>query len=410
MRLRLAIGLSVLAASAAALAAAEGVSIETWGDAYPQGDPAYQAWYRMAYTASAQPHPKVFFRVAAMLESDSHGEISRDVLYDGDDRDLKRAAMRLRDLAVGFRGAGFTVTLGRQRLTWGRTSFINATDNLSPRDWTDPLDEVRLSPWSADLAWERGRWHAEGALVARYAPSRLPQLGSRWFPTDPDTEVTWGSSAFPEATWSTVQAAARGGYRGSAGEATLSYYRGYDDAPRLIARVGPPDPVTFKVPVTLDRRFPKLEVAGADGEVLLGSWALRGEAGYFHYPEGLDDGYGIVQVEAEWSRAAWRIIAGYGDTIGENVPPVASTSLDQAFLPAVFFYVARGEATEWQVALDATMGTKDFDTRVRLSGSYPFAGHVRAGGEIDVIGGGSGTFWGRWRANDRLRLFIKFDF
>jgi hypothetical protein len=407
---RLAVMLAVALAALPARAVDQGVTIESWADAYPRGEPDLQSWFRFTYTLNAQLHPKIFVKLAALVERDSHGEISRDVLYDFDDRDLKRAATRFREVAIGFRAAGTTVTIGRQRLTWARTSFVNATDNLIPRDWTDPLDEVRLARPAVDAVWERDRWYVEAAVVPQYAPSRLPQLGSRWFPTSPGTDVTWGTADFPPVTWGTLQAAARGGYRGSDGEITLSYFRGYDDAERLIPRIGLPDPGTGIIPVSLDRRFPELEVAGVDGEVLLGAWVFRGEAGYFHYPQGLDDGYGLYQVEAEWSRAAWRVIAGFGDTVGGSAFAVAATALDVASLPALFLSTTYGETTEWQVALDAVVGTNDWDSYVSLSGSYPFAGHVRVGGELDLIGGAPGTFWGRWRENDRLRAFLKFDF
>jgi hypothetical protein len=409
MRCRLAVA-SILALMATPVCAADqGVSIETWADGYPQGEPSAQSWFRLTYTLDARWHQGVFIKLAALIEHDSHGDISRNTLYDADDRDLERAAVRFRDLAVGFRAGDFTVVLGRQRLTWGRTTFVNATDNLTPRDWTDPLDEVRLSPLAADVTWEHERWHAEGALVPRYAPSRLPQLGERWFAAPPGTQTSWGSASFPAVSWDTLQGAVRGGYRGGRGELTLSYFRGYDDAERLTPVIGPPDPATGLVPVVLDRSFPRLEVTGLDGEILLGAWIVRGEAGYFHYPGG-EDGYALYQVEAEWSRGPWRAIAGFGDTVGGGSLAVAATSLDAAYLPALFVGATYGEATEWQVAANATIGTVDWDSYVRLSGSCPFAGHVRAGGEIDLLGGSTGTFWGRWRDNDRLRAFLKFDF
>jgi len=56
------------------------------------------------------------------------------------------------------------------------------------------------------------------------------------------------------------------------------------------------------------------------------------------------------------------------------------------------------------------VGTKHGDSLVRFSGSYPFAGHVRVGGEVDLMGGEVGTFWGRWRGNDRVRVFSEFSF
>ncbi len=384
-------------ATAQAEAVDQGGPIALWGDAYDAGEPSYQGWFRGTYSLDAQPRRWFFIKLGAIVEHDSHGEIRRDRLYDDTDRGLMRAPLRFRDLALGFRAGETTIVAGRQRLTWQRTTFVNATDNLSPRDWTDPLDPARLSPYAVDASWEHGRWSLEGALVPRYAPSRLPQLGGRWFETAPVT-FEWGDAAYPPVSWDTLQGGARGGVRGSAGEVRLSYFRGYDDAPRITPIV-----------TVLDRSFVKLEVAGVDGEVLVGAFAIRGEAGYFHFPGGADDGYALFQVECEWSGSGWRVIGGYGDTVGGDATGPALSSLDQAFLPAAFLYVEKGETTGWQASFEATIGTKDLDTLMRFAGSYPFAAHGRFGGELDLINGAATTFWGRWRDNDRLRVFLRFD-
>jgi hypothetical protein len=393
-------GVLVAGAVGNARAVDQGGSIAAWADAYQAGDPRFQEWLRAIYALDAQPKPWLFIKLAAIFELDSHGEIRRDRLYDETDRDVKRAPLRFRDLALGLNAGETTIVIGRQRLTWKRATFVNATDNLSPRDWTDPLDEARLSPLAIDVTWERTRWSVEGALVPRFAPSRLPQLGGRWFevPSAP-VEFTWGDTAFPAVTWDTLQGAVRGGYRGSRGEVRVSYFRGFDDAPRITPNLA-----------TLDRSFERLEVAGIDGEILAGAFVVRGEAGYFHFPGGADDGYGLFELEGEWSRSGWRVIVGYGDAVGGTPKTTSPTSLDVAFLPAVFLHVEKGEATDWQIALDTTVGTHDFDSLVRLSGSYPFAGHVRVGGELDLLSGGAATFWGRWSDNDRLRVFVRFDF
>ena len=378
----------------------QGGSVETTASGYPEGDPAFQAWFRATYGLEAEPRPWLFVKLAAIFELDSHGEIRRDRLYDETDRDVARAPLRFRDLALGFRAGAVTIVIGRQRLTWKRATFVNAADNLSPRDWTDPLDEARLSPWAVDATWEQGRWLVEGALVPRYAPSRLPQLNGRWFEAPaPGVELAWGDAPFPPVSWDTLQGAVRGGFRGPRGEMRLSYFRGFDDAPRITPVV-----------TTLDRSFAKLEVTGFDGEILLGAFIVRAEAGYFHFPGGADDGYGLAQLELEWARGSWRVIAGAGDAIGGDPSSSAPASLDLAFLPAVFLHVGHGETTEWQVAFDATVGTNEFDHLVRVSGSYPFAGQLRVGGEYDLIHGEPDTFWGRWRANDRLRLFLRYDY
>ena len=378
----------------------QGGSITTWADVYAAGDPGFQGWIRATYALDAQPARWLFVKLAAIFERESHGEIRRDRWYDDTDRGLRRSPLRFRDLSLGFSAGETRIVVGRQRLTWTRATFVNATDNLSPRDWTDPLDPARLSPLAVDASWEHEQWSIEGAVVPRFAPSRLPMLSGRWFETPAGpVQPSWGEAAFPPVSWNTLQGAVRGGYRGSRGEARVSYFRGFDDAPRITPDVA-----------VLDRRFAKLEVAGVDGEVLLGAVVLRGEAGYFHFPGGLDDGYGLFQVEGEWSRSGWRLIVGYGDAVGGDPKAAAPASLDQAFLPAVFLYVEKGDTTEWQVTLDATVCTEDLDALVRVSGSYPFASHVRAGGELDLIGGGTETFWGRWRDNDRLRVFVRFDY
>jgi hypothetical protein len=378
----------------------QGGSVSTWADAYHAGEPTIQGWFRATYVLDAQPRRWFFIKLAAILALNTSGDFQRDRLYDDPDRGLKCAPLRFRDLALGFRAGETTIVIGRQRLTFKRTMFVNAIDNLSPRDWTDPLDEARLSPWAVDATWEHERWSVEGALVPRYAPSRLPQLNGRWFETQPVTvELSWGEAAFPPVTWDTLQGAVFAGYRGSRGEVRVSYFRGFDDAPRITADF-----------TTLDRSFVPLDVAGLDGEVLLGPVVLRGEAGYFHFPGGSDDGYGLFQVEGEWSRSGWRVIAGYGGSVGGEPSSSDPASLDQAFLPAVFLVVEKGEATEWRVALDATIGLRERDSWVRVSGSYPFTGYARAGGEVDLISGDLGTFWGRWRDNDRLRVFLSLDF
>lgn len=418
--------LAILSAGAPAIAAETGLTIEGRADAYPHGEPSPQAWFRGTFKLQASPLPKLFVRVRWVLERDSAGEIRRDELYRDDDRGIARAASRFDDLLVGVRVGRATVEVGKQRLTWGRTTFIQATDNLTPRDWTDPLDEVRLSPWSVRASFDTGTLWVDGAVVPRYAPSRLPRLGGRWFavapavvpnpafPTSgpPALRVVpaYGTDDFPAVTWSTLQGAIRGGYRGARGEGTISVFRGYDDAPVLTAVPGLPDPVAGTVPVTLHRAAARLDVYGADGEVLAGAWIVRGEAGYFRYPSGERDAFVLYQVEAQWSRGSWLAIAGYGDATGGTVEANAPTALDLAFLPAVFVRGQYGEATEWRVAADGVYGVDGRDGLVRLSGSYPVAANVRAGAEAALLWGAADTFFGHWRDNDRLRAFVTLSF
>jgi hypothetical protein len=174
---------------------------------------------------------------------------------------------------------------------------------------------------------------------------------------------------------------------------------------------GAPDLAGGTAPVTLNRAAARLDVYGADGEVLAGSWIARGEAGYFRYPEGERDGFLLYEIEGQWSRGSWLAIVGYGGaTGGETIETNAPTALDLAFLPALFVRAQYGEVTDWRVAADAVYGVDGHDGLVRLSGSYPLGGYARAGAEAAILWGNPDTFFGRWRDNDRLRVFVTLTF
>ena len=431
------------------------VVLDMQGDFYnpdrseARGEAAQQGWWTFASRFSTSASHRVIFSVRAILEEDTHGSISHTHLYDEEDRDLVRSPLRFEELSLKFDLGALDLEVGRQRLVWGRTDVVRPTDNLTPRDWTDPLDEQRLSPWALRGNYEKGRWMAELAGVARYAPSRLPLLGDRWFettrqsivnprynPRDPNNSLgpprlqlrfSWDEAKFPFTRLTNVQRAVRGGYRGQRVEWTLSYYRGFDDAPHVSARPGTPQFVAGFQPILLTRRFPRLDVAGGDFQAIAGRWAFRGEAGYFHFPQRLDNGYLLYDLEMEWTRKDWSVILGGADVLGAELKanlfsdvqkevdefrrtgrtaPGTSSAIDQVFLPAGFFRAGRNAPTEWQASVEAMVGLDRGDRLVRLSGSWPLKDWLRAGGELDLMSGPPQTLYGTWGANDRLRVFL----
>ncbi len=417
------------------------VAIDLVGDVFSHGDPSAQGWLRVAPRMTRSLSPRVVLMVAPVLEAETHGDLDRSRLYDDDDRALSRAPLRFDRLSVRFDLGAVKLEVGKQPLTWGRTDAINPTDNLTPRDWTDPLREVRLSPWAVRVNVERRRWEGELALVPRYAPSRLPAFGDRWALVEPqpfpipafplagppelETRLDFADPRFPSTTLDNLQAGARLGRRGVRGEWALSYYRGFDDAPHFDLFPGALDPAMATLPVTVRPRFPRLEVAGADGVLLAGAWALRCEAGHFRFPEGLDEDFVLYELDAEWTRGSLRFVAGYADVSGAgelgalgvpggDPPPAEGTSgaasLDLAFLPVAFLHLGRSLPTEWEASLEILIGTEDHDSLVQISGSWPVIDSLRLGGEIDLVSGPAGSFFGSWRDNDRLRLLAKFSF
>lgn len=427
--------LALLAAAVTATAADDkGLEIRLAGDLYPEGEPRTQGWLRETGRYSTHLSAHVIFAATLILERDSHGDIDAGSVYDAWDRGLRRSVLRFGSLLFRADLGRVTIEAGRQRLAWGRTDGINPTDNLTPRDWTDPLDEIRLSPWALRATVEAGRWNAEAIAVPVYAPSRLPVLGGRWFRLEPSSidnpaypgagpprlavVTEWGDADYPTKSLRNVQSGLRGGYRGSRGEWSLSWYDGFDHSPRIEPRPGAPDIASGVLPVRLDRRFPRLEVAGGDGVLLAGPWAFRAEAGYFHFPEGRDDGFLMAEVEAEWTAGAWRAIAGYGDAFGANPSTETPAAFDRSILPAAFFHVSRGVPTEWEISVHGFVGTAEPNRLIELSGSLPVREGIRIGAEIAVVRvrfGATDPVTGRessldWSDGDRLRLFALFSF
>ncbi len=409
------------------------VAIDLVGDLFPAGAPSSQGWLRIAPRVTRRLSPRVAVLVAPVLEADTHSDVDRSTFYDDDDRGRQRALLRFDRLSLRFELGAVRLEVGKQPLTWGRTDAINPTDNLTPRDWTDPLREVRLSPWAVRVNVEKRRWEAELALVPRYAPSRLPRLGGRWAPLEPgpladpafpaagppELELELAAARFPATDLNNLQAGLRLGRRGTRTEWALSYYRGFDDAPHFDVDVGRPAPGAATLPVTLRPRYPRLEVAGADGVLLAGAWALRGEAGHFRFPEGRDDDFLLWELDAELTRGSWQFVAGYADVAGADHtvaldPPsggaAGAAALDLGALPAVFLHLGRSLPTEWAASLEVVLGTRELDSLVQLSGSWPVGGGTRLGAEIDLIDGDRGSFFGAWRDNDRLRVFARMAF
>ncbi|MCP4201247.1 MAG: hypothetical protein GY769_04860, partial [bacterium] len=309
--------------------------IEASADAFSDDEPSTpseQGWLRIAPRVTRQLSPSMLLTVAPVLEADTHGDVDRGRLYDDEDRGPRRAPLRFERLSLRFDLGTVKVEIGKQPLTWGRTDAISPTDNLTPRDWTDPLREVRLSPWAVRVNVEKRRWEGELALVPHYTPSRLPRLGGRWAPVEPvrvanpifpaagppelEVELDFAEAEFPSTTFDNVQTGVRFGRRGVLAEWAVSYYRGFDDAPHFDAFVGELDPAAAIVPVTLTPRFSELEVVGADGVWLAGAWALRAEAGHFRFAEDVDDDFLLYEIDTEWTRRAWRLVAGYADQSG----------------------------------------------------------------------------------------------
>lgn len=170
-------------------------------------------------------------------------------------------------LLEGYATAHFDnadLRLGRQIVAWGRVDGINPTDNLTPHDYTVMLpfeDDQRFGTTALKLDWFLSTEHTLTFFTTPFfEPSKFP------FPPGMSFRETR-----PARTLDNSEAAIKLNKTGDGMDWSLSYFHGYSLLPEM--RPLPASP-------SLELRYPKIDVLGADFARNFGRFGTRGEIAY----------------------------------------------------------------------------------------------------------------------------------
>ncbi len=226
--------------------------------------------YMKFYAHQQLVEPYGFSRLGSRLQLNLKESMGRVDFFSSMDFDLQAGREENRGLRlypveayITFHWENADLRLGRQFIFWGKTDWINPTDNITPWDYTNITAEVedyRIAVDAAKLDLYYGDSSLELVLVPFFKPNNLGM------------SIPGATEEKPEQKPENWQEGMRfsSGFYGF--NFSLSYWRGFDLYPSVV-----PDMETGGLKITHTRQ----QVFGADFDYAFGSLVIKGEGAYF---------------------------------------------------------------------------------------------------------------------------------
>jgi uncharacterized protein DUF1302 len=343
--------------------------------------------------------------------------------------DHNRDRVFVEEAYADFRYKSLDLRVGRQIVAWGKTDVVNPTDNLSPRDFTDPLesDDERLAVWGVRPRLQLGDVLWEGAVVPVFTSSILPFESPRWSPPFPpqipnpfnpaqSIALTYEvlPTREPATTPGNMQYAAKVSGSARGWDLSASYFHGWEDVPHTSRELEIGGPGTGAVRITPENL--KKQAVGGDFATVLGSFTVRGEAAYVD-PDPLN-GPNHVQYVLGVERTMGDMMAAGGTfllvqwihtVLPDDFNP-APLDFNYIFQKSTTVRVQRNLSATAQVVVEGLYEWATEGYYVQPSASYRFGDHVRVEGFVDVLGGEPTSFFGVYEQNKRVQFRVRYSF
>ena len=337
--------------------------------------------------------------------ADTFEQVEREWRFDVRDRGFARPAVSLRHAAATVRKGAVAVDFGKQFIRWGKADILNPTDRFAPRDFVEVTDDEFLAVTGVRGQYERGAHAIDFAWVPVFTPSRLPLLGRRWAPVQPQTLGTTGFVDLEPEWPDRSQYGVRWNARSPGFEISLSYFDGFNHLPQFTAT-----PVSGQLLVALRRTYAPLRMAGADAAVPLRWFTVKGEmASLFTTANDADDVF-IYVVQLERQSGELSVVAGYaGEVVIEQRTAfdfAPDRGLTRAFLGRAGYTLGATSDISFETAVRQSLDG------VWLKAQYSKAvgAHWRATLAGVVIGGDERDFIGQYRRNSHLLTTLRYSF
>ncbi len=299
---------------------------------------------------------------------------------------------------ITFHWSSVDLRIGRQFVFWGRTDWINPTDNITPWDYTNitaEIEDYRLSVDAAKLDWYFGNSSLELVLVPFFKPNITGM------------EIPGAKEVLPEQKPENWQEGLRFSSEFSGLNFSLSYWKGFDLYPTVV-----PD-----MQGGLTVQHPRQQVFGADFDYALGSFVIKGEGAYFltQDREGTDpfvkNPYLHYVLALEWAASSnltadlqfveKRVLRWHQGLMGPYEERISrSASL-------VFTYKREGY---WKLQLISVYNFKDGDYFLLPIFTYEFADGVNIYLGATLFRGPEESPFGRLKDSSRAFLEVKYSF
>lgn len=336
---------------------------------------------------------------------DTLEQVEREWRFDVRDRGFQRPALSLRDARATLRKGTLSVGLGKQFIRWGKADILNPTDRFAPRDFVEVTDDEFLAVIGARGQYERGPHSIDVVWVPTFTPSRIPLLGRRWAPAQPQTFGTTGFLNLDPVFPNRAQYGARWNVLAPGFEFSFSYFDGFNHLPQFAAF-----PLSSQPLVALQRTYAPLRMGGADAAVPLRWFTVKGEIASMFMTSRVADDVVLYVVQLERQSGELSLVGGYAGEIVTRQRTAfdfaPDRGLTRAFLGRASYTIGPTADVSFEAAVRQNLDG------VWIKGQYSKAigGHWRATAAGVVIAGDERDFIGQYRRNSHMLLTARYSF
>ena len=371
----------------------------------PQDDDRAGAEALFRFEAAYKPADWLTLSGSIDARGDTFEQVERESRFDVRDRGFLRPALSLRHATATVRKGTVAVDIGKQFIRWGKADILNPTDRFAPRDFIEVTDDEFLAVIGARGQYERGAHSIDLVWVPAFTPSRLPLLGRRWAPVQPQTIGITGFLDLDPELPNHSQYGVRWNALGPGFELSLSYFDGFNHLPQFTAI-----PLSDQPLVALRRTYAPLRMAGADGAVPLRWFTVKGEvASLFATAKDADDVV-IYVVQLERQSGELSLVAGYaGEIVTERRTAfdfAPDRGLTRAFLGRAGYTLGATSDIFFETAVRQNLD----GVWVKAQYSKALGAHWRATFAGAVIDGDERDFIGQYRRNSHLLTTLRYSF
>ncbi len=372
---------------------------------------------RVEYDDSFRDNMRLYLNALLQADDDSftHGFVD-----DFEDDDLKRNYFNFTEAFLDIYFDDFDLRLGKQIITWGKADAFNPTDNLTPTDYANLLDDDEIGVVAVNLNYYWRDWNLQIVGVPGFTPTRLPPRDTRFSLIPPDTPLPVEDPELPSNTIDNAQFGVRAKttYRGW--DYSISYYDGVNDIPVPALKMMEVPVPPFSVPVSVVPVYNRFRAVGADFATVFGRWGLHGEMAHLVFDGDRDDarlqyvlGIDYTKSDIIFDHDLFVIIEYVGEEVTEEGERLdtGTTPVDRILMSAIAFNIEYEltEFTKLEVkgAVDFHQGD-DYYFQPQFVHDLTDNFEIRVG--LDVLGGPRDTFFGQFKDNDRVFLKLTYTF
>jgi len=245
----------------------------------PEGSPAVDIGGYVKTFGYVNPNDSLRFeRAGSRLQVQFDGALGTSAAYFAA-LDFNYDAAQAKHSPFAGRGSGLTIypveayvdvytdladfRLGQQFIFWGKTDWVNPTDNINPWDYLNispEIEDYRIPVVAANGKFYPDPFTVQVVGVPFFEPDKLP------LPVD--------SLVTPSNRLSNAQYGIRvSSYLGTL-DYSVSYFHGYEGTPAIRHRFLEPVPRIYG-------EYLPVDVFGLDFITTRGAWAFKGESAYF---------------------------------------------------------------------------------------------------------------------------------